>query len=79
MTTLTKSDSYIETLTLRPVAALPGSFELLIQSQLLSAKDPTAQRVQHRVIVTESALSDLRIVIDHCLAASSHPEGARKW
>jgi hypothetical protein len=79
MTTLTKSGGYTQTLTLNPVAALPGSFELIIQSQLLSAKDPTAQRVQHRVIVTESALSDLRIVIDHCLAASSHPEGERKW
>ena len=70
MTTLTKSGGYAQTLTLRPVAALPDSFELLIQSQLLSAKDPTAKRVQHRVIVTESALSELRSAIDHCLAAS---------
>ena len=70
MTTLTKSGSYTQTLTLRPVAALPGSFEMLIQSQLLSAKNPTAKRVQHRVIVTESALSDLRSAIDYCLAAS---------
>ena len=45
MTTLAKSEDYTQTLTLRPVAALPGSFELLIQSQLLSAKDPTAGRV----------------------------------
>jgi hypothetical protein len=70
MSTLTKSGSYIQTLNLRPVAALPGSFELLIHSQLLSARDPSAKRVQHRVIVTESALSDLRSAIDHCLAAS---------
>ena len=79
MTTLAKSKDYTQTLNLRPVAALPGSFELLIQSQLLSAKDPTAKRVQHRVIVTESALSNLRTTIDRCLAESSHPEGERKW
>ena len=79
MTTLTTSGGYTQTLTLRPVAALPGSFEMLIQSQLLSAKDPTAKRVQHRVIVTESALSNLRTTIDRCLAESSHPEGERKW
>ena len=79
MTTLAKSKDYTQTLNLRPVAALPGSFELLIQSQLLSAKDPTAKRVQHRVIVTESALSNLRAAIDHCLFSSSHPEGERKW
>ena len=65
---LTQSDSYIETLTLRPIAALPDSFELLIQSQLLSAKDPSAHRVQHRVIVTGSALGDLRHAVDGCLA-----------
>ena len=71
MTTLAKSEDYTQTLTLRPVAALPGSFELLIQSQLLSAKDPTAKRVQHRVIVTESALSDLRTAIDQSLQVLS--------
>ena len=70
MTTLTKSGGYTQTLTLRPVAALPDRFALLIQSQLLSAQDPTAKRVQHRVIVTEAALSELRSAIDHCLAAS---------
>lgn len=62
--TLTQSDNYIETLTIRPVRAIPGSFELLIQSQLLSAKAPSAQRVQHRVIVTDQALADLRKATD---------------
>lgn len=66
---LSQSDNYTETLTLRPVAAMPSSFELLIQSQLLSAKDPSALRVQHRVIVTDSALVDLRNAIDKCLTS----------
>jgi len=65
---LTQSDSYIETLTLRPIAALPNSFELLIQSQLLSAKDPSERRVQHRVIVTGPALVELRKAVDESLA-----------
>jgi hypothetical protein len=41
---------------------------MLIQSQLLSAKDPSARRVQHRVIVTGSALGKLRNAVDACLA-----------
>lgn len=67
--TLTQSDSYIETLGIRPINALPGSFELLIQSQLLSAKDPAALHVQHRAIVSAAALQDLRDALDQCLAA----------
>jgi hypothetical protein len=53
---LTQSGNYIQTLTLSPVATLPNHFELLIQSQLSSAKDPSALLVQHRVIVTDVAL-----------------------
>jgi hypothetical protein len=71
---LTQSDSYIETLTLRPIAALPDSFELLIQSQLLNARDPSARRVQHRVIVTGSALGELRHVVDGCLAIQAQAD-----
>ena len=67
--TLTQSDSYIETLSIRPVEALPGSFELLIQSQLLTAKDPSALHVQHRAIVSAAALKDLRDALGQCLAA----------
>lgn len=72
--TLTQSENYIETLTIRPVEALPGSFELLIHSQLLSAKDPSALRVQHRVIVTSKALGDLRSAIDQYLECIPVPK-----
>ena len=65
--TLAQTDNYVETLTIRPVMALPGSFEILIQSQLLSAKDPSALRVQHRVIVMEPALAEMTDAIDRCL------------
>ena len=67
--TLAQTDNYIETLTIHPVVALPGSFEILIHSQLLSAKDPSALRVPCRVLVKTSALTDSCIAIDHCLAA----------
>lgn len=64
---LTQSENYIQTLTLSPVAALPNHFELLIQSQLASAKDPTALQVQHRVIVTDEALRALQKAIEESL------------
>ena len=67
--TLAQTENFIETLTICPIAALPGSFELLIQSQLLSAKDPSALRVLHRVVVTASALAEMRSEIDRCLQA----------
>jgi hypothetical protein len=64
---LTQSENYIQTFTLSPVAALPNHFELLIQSQLLSAKDPSALKVQHRVIVTDVALRALQQAIEERL------------
>ncbi len=69
--TLAQTENFIETLTICPIAALPGSFELLIQSQLLSAKDPSALRVLHRVMVTDSVLSDLRYALGQCLPAKT--------
>ena len=67
--TLSQSDSYIQTVTVTPIAAHPGSFELLFQSQLLSAKNPAALQVQHRTIVTAQGLGSLRDLINQCLAA----------
>jgi hypothetical protein len=46
---LTQSGNYIQTLTLSPVATLPNHFELLIQSQLSSAKDPRSGRGNKRL------------------------------
>jgi len=68
--TLAQTENYIETLTIRPVEVLPGSFEILIQSQRLDVKDPSALRVLHRVIMKNSALTDLRNAIDQCLAVT---------
>lgn len=65
--TLTHSASYIETLGIHPIEALPGSFELTIKSQLLSAKNPAALHLQHRVIVSGAALVELRDVLEEVL------------
>jgi hypothetical protein len=67
--TLAQTDDFVETLTIRPVAALPGSFEFLIQSQRTGVKDPSALRVLHRVMVSESALNELRKALDQCFPA----------
>ena len=60
---LSQSDDYTEFLSLRPIEALPGHCELLIQSQWLGAKNPSGLQVKHRVIVSVSALEELRDMI----------------
>jgi hypothetical protein len=60
---LSQSDNYTEFLSLRPIEALPGHCELLIQSQWLGAKNPSGLQVKHRAIVSVSALEELRDMI----------------
>lgn len=59
--------SYIETVSFRSLDALPGDFEILIQSQLLSAKDPSALHIKYKTIVSKSALRDLRDTLNQVL------------
>jgi len=65
--TLSQSGNYIQTLSVRPIEALAGHFELLIQSQWLGAKDPTGLQVLHKAIVSSSALEELRDMIGQAL------------
>jgi hypothetical protein len=64
---LTRSDSYIETLNLRPVPALPGQYEWLVQSRLLSARSPKQWHRRHQLIVDRAALVALRATLDALL------------
>lgn len=64
--TLSQSDCYIQTLSVLPIEALPGSFELLIRSQLLGAKDPSALHVLHRVVITAEAFAEMRDALAKC-------------
>ena len=65
---LSQSDDYTEFLSLRPIEALPGHCELLIQSQWLGAKNPSSLQVKHRAIVSVSALEGLRDMIWQALS-----------
>ena len=68
---LSHTDNYTQTLTLRPIAALPDHFELVIKSQLATAKNPSKLQVLHRAILTEQALLELHSTIGKCLRLAS--------
>lgn len=57
---INQTKNYIETVHVRPIDAMPGQYEIHIQTQLLDAKDPTALQVKYRTIVSSSALRELR-------------------
>ena len=65
---LSQSDNYTEFLSLRPIEALPGHCELLIQSQWLGAQNPSGLQVKHRVIVSVSALEELHDMLWQALS-----------
>lgn len=65
--TINKTQNYIETVSFRSIAALPDHFEILIRSQLLDAKDPSALNVKYRTVASVSALSDLRETLNKVL------------
>jgi len=68
---LTVSDSYIETLSMKAIEAQPGIVELLIKTQLLSAKNPTEKRVKSRTCIERSRLIELQQCIDQYLEATA--------
>ena len=57
---INQTSSYVETILFRPIKALPGQYEVVIQSQLLHAKDPTSFQVKYQTIVSMSAMRELR-------------------
>ena len=75
---LSASDSYIETLSFQAINAQPGLVELVIRTQLLSAKNPAEKRVKSRACVPLAQIAEMRSAIDHFLkhAASSSYEPA---
>ena len=70
---LSASDSYIETLSFQAINAQSGLVELVIRTQLLSAKNPAEKRVKSRTCVPLSQIAEMRNAIDQFLkyAASS--------
>ena len=64
---LEKSDSYVETLSIKTIDAQPGLLELVITTQLFNAKNPTEKRVKSRTCVDQSRLIELNQGISHFL------------
>jgi hypothetical protein len=64
---LSASESYVETLSLHAIDAQPGLVELVIRTQLSSAKNPAEKRVKSRTCVHQSQLADIRSAIDQFL------------
>jgi len=72
---LSASESYIETLNIQAINAQPGLVELVIRTQLLSAKNPAEKRVKSRTCVPLAHLAEMRSAIDQFLQNSASSLG----
>ena len=67
---LSASDSYIETLSFQDIELQPGLLELVIRTQLLSAKNSAEKRVKSRTCIERSRLIELQQGIGQFLQAT---------
>jgi len=75
---LSASDSYIETLSIQSIDSPPELVELVelvIRTQLLSAKNPAEKRVKSRTCIERSRLVELQQSIGQFLQASVGSSG----
>jgi hypothetical protein len=72
---LSASDSYIETLSIQDIDLQPGLLELVIRTQLLSAKNPAEKRVKSRTCIERSRLIELQQGIGQFLQATERSSG----
>ena len=72
---LSASDSYIETLSIHAIGSPPGLVELVIRTQLLSAKNPAEKRVKSRTCIDRSRLIELQQGIGQFLQATGSSSG----
>ena len=72
---LAQTDCYIETLSIQAIDAQPGLLELVIRTQLLSAKNPAEKRVKSRTCIERSRLLDLQQSIGQFLQAKVGSSG----
>jgi hypothetical protein len=76
---LSGSDTYIETLTLKQIEAQPWLTELVINTQLLTAKNPEERRVKARCCIERAQLASLGSAINRFLeSAGSSSEPKRR-
>jgi DUF1009 family protein len=74
---LSASDTYIETLTVKQIEAQPWLTELVIKTQLLTAKNPEERRVKARCCIERAQLASLGSAINRFLesaGSSSEPK-----
>lgn len=64
---LSASDSYIETLTIKPIPAQPWLTELVIKTQLLTAKNPQEKWVKARCCIERAQMVELSNAIEEFL------------
>ena len=67
---LSASDTYIETLTVKQIETQPWLTELVIKTQLLTAKNPEERRVKARCCVERAQLVALAPKIGQFLKAT---------
>ena len=56
---LSKSDNFIETLSINKIEAQPGMVELTIKTQFLTAKNPDELQVKFHACIAQSRLEEL--------------------
>ena len=74
---LSASDTYIETLTVKQIEAQPWLTELVIKTQLLTAKNPEERRVKDRCCIERAQLVSLGSAISQFIestGSSSEPK-----
>ena len=71
---LTDSESYSETLEIKPVALQQGTVELVIKTQLRSAKNPAEWRIKSSTCMDSSQLQELQLTIGQFLLAQEDKE-----
>ena len=67
---LAQTDCYIETLSIQAIDAQPGLLELVVRTQLLSAKKPSEKRVKSKTCIERSKLLELHQGIGRFLQAT---------
>ena len=68
---LSASDSYIETLSIKTIEMQPWLVEVVIKTQLLSAKNPEEKRVKSRTCIERNRLAEIQGAIGKFLQRPS--------
>ena len=72
---LAQTDCYIETLSIQAIDAQPGLLELVVRTQLLSAKKPSEKCVKSMTCIERSRLLELHQGIGRFLQATGGSSG----